>query len=225
MTKKIRVNLRKSVDKTKQSKKMNRRESLKNMTLSAFGLAAFPSGAIEAENIGDKKIKVPNGRLESEAVRDAKLNAEKFFTPDELKTVTVLSDIILPADATSGSASQVGVPAFIEFMMKDQPQYQTQMRGGLMWLNNQTNKRFQKPFIACSQAQQLQVVDDIAYPEQLKPGMQQGAAFFTLIRSFVMTGFYTTEVGFKDLGYVGNRPNNWEGVPEEVLKQYGVAYD
>jgi gluconate 2-dehydrogenase gamma chain len=225
MTKKIRVNLRKSVDKTKQSKKMNRRESLKNMTLSAFGLAAFPSGAIEAENIGDKKIKVPNGRLESEAVRDAKLNAEKFFTPDELKTVTVLSDIILPADATSGSASQVGVPAFIEFMMKDQPQYQTQMRGGLMWLNNQTNKRFQKPFIACSQTQQLQVVDDIAYPEQLKPGMQQGAAFFTLIRSFVMTGFYTTEVGFKDLGYVGNRPNNWEGVPEEVLKQYGVAYD
>ena len=208
-------------------KYMNRRESLKNMTLSAFGLAAFPTGAIAAENaeFSDKKIKVPNGRLESEAIRDAKLNAEKFFTPDELKTITVLSDIILPADSTSGSASQVGVPAFIEFMMKDQPQHQTPMRGGLMWLNNQSNKRFQKAFIGCSNAQQIQIVDDIAYPEKVKSDMRQGAAFFTLLRNFVVTGFYTTQVGFSDLGYVGNRPNNWEGVPEDVLKQYGVAYD
>ncbi len=206
---------------------MNRRESLKNMTLSAFGLAAFPSDAIAAENIniGDKKVKVPNGRLESEAVRDAQLNAEKFFTADELKTVTVLSDIILPADSVSGSASQVGVPAFIEFMMKDQPQHQTPMRGGLMWLNNQSNKRFKKAFIACSSSQQLQIVDDIAYPEQVKADMRQGAAFFTLLRNFVVTGFYTTQVGFNDLGYVGNRPNTWEGVPDDVLKQYGVAYD
>ena len=67
--------------------------------------------------------------------------------------------------------------------------------------------------------------DDIAYPEQVKPAMRQGAAFFTLLRNFVVTGFYTTQVGFNDLGYVGNRPNTWEGVPEEVLKQYGVAYD
>jgi gluconate 2-dehydrogenase gamma chain len=207
---------------------MNRRESLKNMTLSAFGLAAFPTGAEAAENapfIGDKKIKVPNGRLESEAIRDAKLNAETFFTPDELKTITVLADIILPADATSGSASQVGVPAFIEFMMKDQPQHQTPMRGGLMWLNNQTNKRFQKPFIGCNKSQQLAIVDAIAYPEQVKSDMRQGAAFFTLLRNFVVTGFYTTQVGFNDLGYVGNRPNNWDGVPDDVLKQYGVSYD
>jgi gluconate 2-dehydrogenase gamma chain len=206
---------------------MNRRESLKNMTLSAFGLAAFPTGAIatESADIGDKKIKVPNGRLESEAIRDAKLNAETFFTADELKTITVLSDIILPADATSGSASQVGVPAFIEFMMKDQPQHQTPMRGGLMWLNNQANKRFQKTFTACSNVQQIQIIDDIAYPEQVKLAMRQGAAFFTLLRNFVVTGFYTTQVGFNDLGYMGNRPNTWEGVPADVLAQYGLSYE
>ena len=206
---------------------MNRRESLKNMTLSAFGLAAFPTGAEAAENanIGDKKIKVPNGRLESEATRDAKLNAVTFFTAAELKTITVLSDLILPADATSGSASQVGVPAFIEFMMKDQPQHQTPMRGGLMWLNNQSNKRFQKAFTACSNAQQIQIIDDIAYPEQVKLAMRQGAAFFTLLRNFVVTGFYTTQVGFNDLGYMGNRPNTWEGVPADVLAQYGLSYE
>lgn len=212
---------------------MNRRESIKNIALSTFGLAAFPTGQIAADNaenigtidIGDKKIKIPNGRTEAEAVRDAKLNAEKFFTADELTTITVLSDIILPADAVSGSASQVGVPAFIEFMMKDQPQHQTPMRGGLMWLNNQSNKRFLKPFVGCSPAQQLEIVDDIAYPERVKSAMRQGAAFFTLLRNFVVTGFYTTQVGFNDLGYMGNRPNTWDGVPDDVLKQYGVAYD
>ena len=213
---------------------MNRRESIKHIALSSFGLAVFPKDAAAAElattavNIedsGDKKIKIPNGRLESEAIRDAKLMAERFFTADELKTITVLSDIILPADAVSGSASQVGVPAFIEFMMKDQPQHQTPMRGGLMWLNSQSNKRFQKPFVGCSDAQQLQIVDDIAYPERVKSDMRQGAAFFTLLRNFVVTGFYTTQVGFNDLGYMGNRPNTWEGVPDDVLKQYGVSYD
>lgn len=210
---------------------MNRRESIKNIALSSFGLAVFPKDAAAAESatslaeVGDKKLKIPNGRLESEAIRDAKLLAEKFFTADELKTITVLSDIILPADAVSGSASQVGVPAFIEFMMKDQPQHQTPMRGGLMWLNNQTNKRFQKPFIGCSSAQQLEIVDAIAYPEQVKSDMRQGAAFFTLLRNFVVTGFYTTQTGFNDLGYMGNRPNTWEGVPDDVLVQYGVSYD
>jgi gluconate 2-dehydrogenase gamma chain len=210
---------------------MNRRESIKNIALSSFGLAVFPKDAAAAESatslaeVGDKKLKIPNGRLESEAIRDAKLLAEKFFTADELKTITVLSDIILPADAVSGSASQVGVPAFIEFMMKDQPTYQTPMRGGLMWLNNQSNKRFQKPFIGCSSAQQLEIVDAIAYPEQVKSDMRQGAAFFTLLRNFVVTGFYTTQVGFNDLGYMGNRPNTWEGVPDDVLAQYGVSYD
>jgi gluconate 2-dehydrogenase gamma chain len=203
---------------------MKRRDTLKHMALGGFGLVMpksnndTPSVSIE----GDKdKIKVPGGRTQNEAVRDAKLKAETFFTPHELKTVTVLSDIILPADGTSGSASQAGVPAFIEFMMKDQPANQTQMRGGLMWLDNQSRKRFSKRFIEISYTQQIEIVEDIAYPEKKNPEFLQGISFFSLIRNMVMTGFYTTEMGFKDLGYVGNRPNNWDGVPEDVLKQYG----
>ena len=209
---------------------MNRRDSLKYLGFGSLGLAATPTawlGAdlpLEAEGPG-KKIKVPGGRTEDEAVRDAKLKAEVFFTPHELKTVTILADIILPADETSGSASQAGVPAFIDFIMKDMPQHQTLMRGGLMWLDNQANKRFQAKFVACQPAQQIQLIDDIAYPEKVKPGMEQGVAFFNLMRDLVVTGFYTTEMGVKDLGYKGNTPNNWEGVPQEVLDQYGLKYE
>lgn len=202
---------------------MKRRDLLKNISIGtgALGLAAVPSTDLVAAP-PEKPVVVPGGRLKEEAIRDAKLKAETFFTPHELQTVTVLSDIIVPADATSGSASQAGVPAFIEFMMKDQPQHQTKMRGGLMWLDVESKKRFQKKFIACSKTQQIEIVEDIAYPNDVKPEFAQGASFFSHIRNFVVTGFYTSPMGFKDIGYMGNTPNKWEGVPEDVVKQYGL---
>ena len=54
--------------------------------------------------------------------------------------------------------------------------------------------------------------------------MKQGVAFFTLMRDLTSTGFYTSEIGVKDIGYKGNVPNQWNGVPDDVLKQYNVAY-
>ncbi len=209
-------------------RKMKRRDLIKNIALSSLGigLAEKATGNTPPQYLAEKPDpKVPNGRTKAEAIRDEKLKKDVFFTPHELKTVTVLSDIIIPNEGNVGSASQVGVPAFIEFMMKDQPKQQTPMRGGLMWLDNQARKRFEKKFIQCSKAQQLEIVDDIAYPDTAKLEHKQGVAFFNLIRNLVVTGFYTTEVGFKDLGYVGNRPNNWDGVPNEVLLQYGLTGD
>ena len=86
-------------------------------------------------------------------------------------------------------------------------------------------RSFSKKFVDCSSSDQLKLVDEIAYPEQAKKDMLQGVAFFNQMRDFVMTGFYTSEMGIKDLGYMGNRANNWEGVPDDVLKQFGLAYD
>lgn len=206
---------------------MKRRDTLKALTLSSFGLAVGPvEGAVPAPPTQPKPaLKVPGGRQKFEAERDAKLHADTFFTPAELKTVTVLSDIIVPADAKSGSASQAGVPAFIEFMMKDQPRNQTPMRGGLRWLDNKCTSRYGKPFAQCSHDQQIDMVEQIAYPQKAARDMTQGAAFFTLIRNYTLTGFYTSKMGIADIGYVGNVPNQWEGVPAEVLKQYGLSYD
>ena len=58
----------------------------------------------------------------------------------------------------------------------------------------------------------------------VKPGMQPGVSFFSLMRNLTATGFYTSEFGLKDVGYMGNVPNKWNGVPDDVLKQYGMAY-
>ena len=150
----------------------------------------------------------------------------RFFTDHEMATLTVLGDIIIPKDEVSGSASAAKVPEFIDFIVRDKPEHQTPMRGGLRWLDMQCLKQYEKSFTDCSQHQQTEIVDSIAYPGRAKnkPELQPGVAFFNLMRNLTATGFYTSEIGIKDIGYMGNTPNQWNGVPDDVLKQYGMAY-
>lgn len=163
-------------------------------------------------------------RTEEEKKEHERLMSETFFNEHEMATMAVLCNIIIPADEVSGSATDAGVPAFIEFMAKDRPEFQTPLRGGLRWLDIQMARLYGKAFKDCSAQEQLLMADAIAYPEKAKPAMQQGVKFFTLMRNLTASGFYSSEIGMKDIGYLGNRPNQWNGVPDEVLKQYGLAY-
>ncbi|MBA2328413.1 MAG: gluconate 2-dehydrogenase subunit 3 family protein, partial [Flavisolibacter sp.] len=148
----------------------------------------------------------------------------QFFTVHEMATIAVLSDIIIPADEVSGSATDSGVPDFIEFIVKDKPEFQIPMRGGLRWMDMESMKRFEKSFKDADVKQQLSLVNELAYPKKAKPSMMQGVSFFSLMRNLTATGFYTSEIGIKDIQYMGNKPNQWNGVPDDVLKQYGLAY-
>lgn len=205
---------------------MNRRKSIKALILGT----ASTSLLAEACKTSDKKATAvateanDADRMAEEKVFNKKLQEDTFFTKEEMATITILGDIIIPKDAISGSASDAKVPDFIEFIVKDMPNHQTPMRGGLRWLDLECLKRFEKPFASITDKQRLEVVDDIAYPAKAKPAMKQGVAFFNLMRNLTATGFYTSEIGVKDIDYRGNRPNQWNGVPDEVLKQYGVAY-
>ncbi|MFC3197911.1 gluconate 2-dehydrogenase subunit 3 family protein [Parapedobacter deserti] len=207
---------------------MNRRESLKALGLAAAG------GALLLESCGPDNVKTSKqtdaevdnklpGVTDVEHRRNQQLAADQFFTPHELATIAALADIIIPADGVSGSATDAGVPDFIEFMAKDIPVYQTPMRGGLKWLDLQSQRRYGGVFTACNKEQQLELVDDVAYPAKSKPEMKQGVAFFSLMRNLTASGFFTSEIGVKDIGYVGNRPGVWDGVPENVLKAHGFA--
>lgn len=205
---------------------MKRRDSIKALTLGTLGAATL----LQSCETDKKENQVPEttfkyDRHSFEKERDEKLLKEKFFDDHEMKTITLLGDIIMPKDDVSGNASEAGVPAFIEFIAKDKPQYQLPIRGGLKWLDMQCLKQFSNPFINCSAQQQITMVDQIAYPELAKPEMKQGVAFFNIMRDLVTTGFFSSDMGIKDLGYMGNKPNQWDGVPKEVLDQMGLAYD
>ena len=164
-------------------------------------------------------------RTPDELAREQKLLSETFFDEHEMKTIRILVDIIIPKDDVSGSATDAKVPEFIEFIVKDMPRHQTPMRGGLKWLDIQCLKRFNADFASCTSTQQIEVIDEIAFPEKAKPEMLQGVSFFNQLRDLTATGFFTSEIGIKDLGYEGNKPNQWDGVPQDVLDQYGVKYD
>ena len=209
---------------------MDRRKYLKTLAAGTFSTGVL----LESCSPATKEVKQPEdlslveggpARQPDEIAHFKKISAEKFFDDHEMKTISILTDIIIPKDETSGSATEAEVPAFIEFIVKDMPRHQTPMRGGLKWLDIQCLKRFEKTFSECTGQQQIEMVDEIAWPEKAKPEMMQGVAFFNLIRDLTATGFFTTQMGIKDLGYAGNHPNHWDGVPQEVLDQYGVKYD
>jgi len=207
---------------------MDRRKSIKALLIGTVGAGVL----VDACKNSDKKAiaSSPDASLDADRMQEEKdylkkLTADdKFFTAHEMATITVLADIIIPKDAVSGSATEAKVPDFIEFIVKDMPSHQTPVRGGLRWLDMQCFKQFDKAFVDCDVKQQIAMVDQIAYPNKAKPEMKQGVAFFNHMRDLVTTGFYTSEMGGKDLGYMGNTPNQWNGVPDDVLKQYGYAY-
>ena len=206
---------------------MDRRDSLKSLLVGSVVGGLALNGCSPADQKEEIAVEAPAGygRTPKEKINDEKLRAEQFFEESELETLAILCDIILPKEAGFGSATDAGVPEFIEFMAKDMPNHQLPLRGGLMWLNNQTNERFNLEFKSCSTDQQLTVIDEIAYPDQAPEHLKHGVAFFSLIRNLTLTGYYTTEMGIKELGYAGNQPNVWDGVPQEVLDEHGLSYD
>lgn len=210
---------------------MKRRDSIKAIALGTLAAGVLVEACDNASKKSSNDAVVNEGggspgldRQPEEVAHYKEVTAKTFFTEHEMATITVLADIIIPKDDMSGSASEAKVPEFIEFIVKDMPDHQVPMRGGLRWLDVYSYKKNAKAFKDCTHEQQIAIVDEIAFPDKAKEEVKQGVAFFSLMRNLTATGFYTTEMGVKDIGYMGNVPNQWNGVPDDVLAQYGVSY-
>lgn len=151
--------------------------------------------------------------------------APKFFTAAEYRTVGILADMIIPRDERSGSATDAAVPQFMDFTMADRTGSQKWMRDGLAWLDAQAKSRFGKSFADASQSQREAILNDIAWPARAPATMADGVAFFNRFRDLTATGFWSSEIGVKDLKYMGNVFNpNWDGCPPAALSKLGVSY-
>jgi len=212
---------------------MDRRKSIKSMILGGVAGGLVLHGCKpEAESTAEASDALAGhsynyGRTQEEKEQIAALEAEQFFREHEMETLGVLCALILPANEKFGSATDAGAPDFIEFMAKDIPEFQTTLRGGLMWLDHTSNTQYGMEFKAAEEAQQKEVLDAIAFYEPTIPISEQPLEiqFFSLVRNLSLCGYYTSKMGIEDLGYKGNTPNVWDGVPQEVLEQHGVAYD
>ncbi len=148
----------------------------------------------------------------------------KVYSAHEWATVQLLVNYIIPKDATSGSATDAAVPEFMDTMLDLEPGMRTANRGGLAWIDHQSHQRFDKDFVDGTDAQRRQLLDDIAYPAKSKPEMAMGVAWFNSFRDFTATGFFTSELGVKDLGYQGNTAvPEWTGCPPENYTRLGTS--
>ncbi len=211
---------------------MDRRKSIQTIILGAGASAlAFHGCKTDGKKVNEEIPATTDtnyfGRTPEELERIEKLNSEILFNAHEMETIGVLSTVILPPKEPHGGPMEADVPEFIEFMGKDIPVLQTTLLGGLMWLDHKSNTEFGTEFKSATLDQQKAILDTICYydiniPLDKHPMEIQ---FFALMRGLTMTGYYTSKVGIADLGYKGNMPNVWDGVPQDVLDQHGVAYD
>ena len=197
---------------------MDRRTSIKLLVL---GVPAFAAGCKWSRD------DVARARRKADAAADAAIGeSPQFFTSDEFETLRTLADLILPADERSGSASDLKVPEFIDFMAGDMEDLRKPIRDGLAWLDAHARSRFGGRFTSLTEEQQTSILDEIAYPDDAAPEVEAGVAFFGLIRDLTASGYWTTREGVDDLGYVGNvAVARWEGPPKAEIERLGLGFE
>ena len=194
---------------------MNRRQALRLLSsLPVAGLALGPDVVARA---------VEGAATARQAAAAGVVFEPEFFSAHEWNTVRVLVDMILPADERSGSATDAGVPEFMEFILNEQPARQVPMQGGLAWLDTEATARFGLPFIECAEGEREAILDDISWPDRAPAALSNGVAFFNSFRDLTASGFWSSKVGVEDLQYLGNRyVARWQGCPDEQLRKLGL---
>jgi|TARA_B100001094_G_scaffold155524_1_gene150516 hypothetical protein len=211
---------------------MKRRDSIKTMILGSFGASLTLNSCMTSEDklMLDQVWKYKYGRTPEELKWDYKVLTGKFFSDTELKTIAKISNIILPPNE-KGNIKDAGVVELFEIIAKDfstpaHNEYgEKVLRRGLIVFDEICNKRFGTNLLRCSDDQIKSVFDSIAFADNKEEDLQEAIRLFAVYRGMVITGYFTSEIGINDLGYKGNTPNVWDGVPENVLKEYSVSYD
>ena len=122
----------------------------------------------------------------------------QFFTAAEYALVERLTELIIPSDATPG-AQDAGVAEFIDFMVFSDSDVQYGFRTGLTWLNAYSEQTGGQKFLELTSEQQTSLLEPLAYKNKTRAGLDAGRRFFRMIREFTVMGFYTSEIGFKEL--------------------------
>jgi hypothetical protein len=149
----------------------------------------------------------------------------RYFRPDEWREIRIVVDLIIPKDERSGSATEAGVPEFMDWLCADNPQNYQWMRDALRWLDGFAYDSFHKSFANVTGAERRELLDQIAWPRKAKREVSEGVTYFNRLRDFTASGFFSSQMGVKDLQYMGNMAiPEWTGCPKPVLDKLGVRY-
>ena len=213
---------------------MDRRESIKNILLGSIGSSVLLESCVSSldKEVLDKIWEYQYGRTPEEKERDKKFLNSNFFNVDELKTIEKIANIILPPNEI-GNINDAGVVEMFEFIAKDwsTPAHNNYgekvLRRGVIVFDQLCTEKFGLKLLDCSESQIKLLFDEISYEDKSLKDQKESVKLFATFRGMVVTGYFTSEIGIKDLDYKGNTPNVWDGVPNDVLDQYKgiVSYD
>jgi hypothetical protein len=179
---------------------VSRRDILKSLAVSAAATSVLRVIPAQAAEMAHQMIAA------EKAASPAKGYTPKFFSAHDYKTLQALCQTIIPADADSPGAIEAGAPEFIDLLTSENKEYQVTLGGGLMWLDGTCTDRYGKVYLECAPEQQKEMLDKVAYRKNAMSdaSLNQGVAFFSFLRNMTADGFFTSQVGFKYLGYIGN---------------------
>jgi hypothetical protein len=193
-----------------------RREVLQTAAAAA-AVATLPITPAEAEAAAKYVEAALQGQARGATYRP------KFFQPDEWRTIRVMVDLIIPRDAKSGSATEAGVPEYMDFFCTEYPSY-SWVREALRWFDGFAYTRYHKAFVTCTDAERRAIFDQVAWPARANAEVQAGVTFFNRLRDFTASGFFSSRMGVADLGYVGNQAlPAWPGCPPAALRHLGLT--
>ena len=216
---------------------MDRRQAIKVMAIVAASVPSLgscaPEGSPDATSASAARLmSTPKaaGTLWDPDLVNPVVPWERILTSDELESLAILCDLVIPADHRSPSASEVGAQDFIDEWVSAPYAGNSDdlvlVRGGLVWLDQQAAKRFGDGlrFQNLSAEQQTKICDEICFLPEAAPGHEEAARFFDRVRDLTSTAFWTTQVGMDDLQYIGNVPlAQWDPPPPDVLRHLGLA--
>lgn len=179
---------------------ISRRDILRSLTMTAVTGSVLRVIPIEAAEYAHRMISTEKAAAKTGAY------APKFFIGHDYKTLQSLCQSIIPADDQAGGAIEAGAPEFIDLITSENKDYQLSLGGGLMWLDTTCADRYGNRYLECTSDQQKEILDQIAYAKNAKKdsSLSPGVGFFALLRKFTADGYFTSEIGIKYLGYIGN---------------------
>jgi gluconate 2-dehydrogenase gamma chain len=178
---------------------ISRRDLIKSLSLTATGsmLRVVPLAAAETAQrmVSARKAASPSGEY-----------TPKFFIEHQYKTLRALCQAIIPPDQKSGGAVEAGAPEFIDMLSSENEDLQLQLGGGILWLDATCVERYGQTYLQCALGQQTEMLDLIAFRKNAEkdPRLSPGIEFFSILRKYTADGFFTSEIGIKYLGYIGN---------------------
>ena len=182
------------------SNSVSRRDVLKSLSMGVLAGSVLRVIPAQAAEMAHRMVQAEKAATPSRSYQP------KFFSQHQYKTLQALCQAIIPPDAKSGGAIEAGTPEFIDLLTSESAEYQLRLGGGLMWLDGACKDRYSKLYLECAPEQQKSILDLIAYRRNATsdPSLSQGVEWFAFLRNLTADGYFTSEIGIKDLGYIGN---------------------